>query len=192
MTIARWMPGLAALRSYKASFLPHDLAAGVTLGAVLVPVGLAYGELAGLPMAGLYGSMLPLLGLFSVRQLAPGRGRPQFGDGGHRRGRRGAAGPGRSGSARDALRHVGRHGGRALHRRRPATPGLRRQFPVQAGDRGLHARRRPGDHRLAIAQGAGRPRRGRDHAGPVREPYRGSATPTWSRWRSVSRASPSS
>src|SRR5260221_1958877 len=61
MTIARWMPGLATLRSYKASLLPHDLAAGITLGAVLVPVGLAYGELAGLPMAGLYGSMLRLL-----------------------------------------------------------------------------------------------------------------------------------
>jgi len=75
MTIARWMPGLAALRSYKASFLPHDLAAGVTLGAVLVPVGLAYGELAGLPLAGLYGSMLPLLAYFlfgSSRQVVVG------------------------------------------------------------------------------------------------------------------------
>jgi MFS superfamily sulfate permease-like transporter len=61
MTIARWVPGLARLRTYNASFLPHDLAAGITLGAVLVPVGLAYGELAGLPMAGLYGSLLPLL-----------------------------------------------------------------------------------------------------------------------------------
>jgi high affinity sulfate transporter 1 len=75
MTIARWMPGLATLRSYKASLLPHDLAAGITLGAVLVPVGLAYGELAGLPMAGLYGSMLPLLAyaLFgSSRQVVVG------------------------------------------------------------------------------------------------------------------------
>ena len=61
MTIARWVPGLATLKTYKASFLPHDLAAGITLGAVLVPVGLAYGELAGLPMAGLYGSLLPLV-----------------------------------------------------------------------------------------------------------------------------------
>ena len=52
-------PGRA--RDYKFSDLPHDLAAGLTLGAVMVPVGLAYGELAGLPMAGLYGSMLPLL-----------------------------------------------------------------------------------------------------------------------------------
>ena len=61
MKIARWVPGLATLKSYKASFLPHDLAAGVTLGAVMVPVGLAYGALAGLPLAGLYGSMLPLI-----------------------------------------------------------------------------------------------------------------------------------
>ena len=75
MTIARWMPGLAGLRDYRASFLPHDLAAGLTLGAVLVPVGLAYGEMAGMPLAGLYGSMLPLLAyaLFgSSRQLVVG------------------------------------------------------------------------------------------------------------------------
>lgn len=52
MTIARRVPGMAALKACKAAFLPHDLAAGVTLGAVLVPVGLANGELAGLPMAG--------------------------------------------------------------------------------------------------------------------------------------------
>jgi MFS superfamily sulfate permease-like transporter len=56
MKISRWVPGLATLNSYKASFPPHDLAAGLTLGAVMVPVGLAYGAL-----AGLYGSMLPLI-----------------------------------------------------------------------------------------------------------------------------------
>ncbi|MDP2377343.1 SulP family inorganic anion transporter, partial [Reyranella sp.] len=75
MNLSRWMPGLAALRDYKSAFLPHDLAAGLTLGAVMVPVGLAYGELAGLPLAGLYGSMLPLLAyaLFgSSRQLVVG------------------------------------------------------------------------------------------------------------------------
>ncbi len=75
MNIARWLPGVATLRTYKASYLPHDLAAGLTLGAVMVPVGLAYGELAGLPLAGLYGSMLPLLAyaLFgSSRQLIVG------------------------------------------------------------------------------------------------------------------------
>ena len=73
--MTRWLPGLAALRDYKLSYLPHDLGAGLTLGAVMVPVGLAYGELAGLPLAGLYGSMLPLLAyaLFgSSRQLIVG------------------------------------------------------------------------------------------------------------------------
>jgi SulP family sulfate permease len=73
--MTRWMPGLAALRDYKLSYLPHDLGAGLTLGAVMVPVGLAYGELAGLPLAGLYGSMLPLVAyaLFgSARQLIVG------------------------------------------------------------------------------------------------------------------------
>ncbi len=75
MTIARWLPCVATLQTYKASFLPHDLAAGLTLGAVMVPIGLAYGEMAGLPLAGLYGSMLPLLAyaLFgSSRQLIVG------------------------------------------------------------------------------------------------------------------------
>ncbi len=75
MIIAHWLPGLATLRSYKAAYLPHDLAAGLTLGALMVPVGLAYGELAGLPLAGLYGSMLPLLAyalLGSSRQLVVG------------------------------------------------------------------------------------------------------------------------
>lgn len=75
MNVGRWAPGLAMLRTYKASFLPHDLSAGLTLGAVLVPVGLAYGEMAGMPLAGLYGSMLPLLAyaLFgSSRQLVVG------------------------------------------------------------------------------------------------------------------------
>lgn len=75
MDLERLVPGLASLRAYQASLLPHDLAAGLTLGAVLVPVGLAYGEMAGMPLAGLYGSMLPLLAyaLFgSSRQLVVG------------------------------------------------------------------------------------------------------------------------
>jgi high affinity sulfate transporter 1 len=71
----RWLPGLTALRAYQASFLPKDLAAGITLGAVMVPVGLAFGELAGVPLAGLYAGMLPLVvyALFgSSRQLIVG------------------------------------------------------------------------------------------------------------------------
>lgn len=73
--VGRWLPGLVALRAYQASFLPKDLAAGITLGAVMVPVGLAFGELAGVPLAGLYAGMLPLVvyALFgSSRQLIVG------------------------------------------------------------------------------------------------------------------------
>lgn len=52
-----------------------DLAAGVTLGAVMVPVGLAFGDLAGMPMAGLYAGIVPLVvyAIFgSSRQLIVG------------------------------------------------------------------------------------------------------------------------
>ena len=47
----------------------------MTLGAVMVPLGLAFGTLAGLPMAGLYASLFPLIvfALFcSSRQLVLG------------------------------------------------------------------------------------------------------------------------
>ena len=164
MKIARWVPGLATLKSYKASFLPHDLAAGLTLGAVMVPVGLAYGELAGLPLAGLYGSMLPLIAyaLFgSSRLLIVGPDTAMaaivavavaplaLGDAG-------AAGAARGGARR--------HDRRALPAGRPAAAGLRRQLPQQAGHRGLHARARRGGGGRAIAQGAGHQGRRRDHA----------------------------
>ena len=55
------VPGLRVMRTYKVSWLSNDLAAGITLGLVMVPVGLAFGDMAGLPMAGLYSGMLPLI-----------------------------------------------------------------------------------------------------------------------------------
>lgn len=71
----RLFPALRWLRSYQGAWLMRDIAAGVTLGAVMVPVGLAYGGLAGATMAGLYGSMAPLVvyALFgSSRQIIIG------------------------------------------------------------------------------------------------------------------------
>ena len=67
----RWIPGASLVDSYRLAWLPRDIAAGTTLGALLIPVGLAYGALAGLPMAGLYGSILPLVAyaLFSSSRL---------------------------------------------------------------------------------------------------------------------------
>ncbi|MGE8618784.1 MAG: SulP family inorganic anion transporter, partial [Achromobacter spanius] len=58
----RWLPGLAVLRSYEAAWLPKDLAAGLALTAMLVPVGIAYAEASGVPgVYGLYATIVPLL-----------------------------------------------------------------------------------------------------------------------------------
>lgn len=56
------VPGLTMLRSYRRAWLPRDVVAGLVLTALLVPQGMAYAELAGLPaITGLYTSILCLL-----------------------------------------------------------------------------------------------------------------------------------
>lgn len=58
----RWLPGLAVLKSYEAAWLPRDLAAGLVLTTMLVPVGIAYAEASGVPgVYGLYATIIPLL-----------------------------------------------------------------------------------------------------------------------------------
>ncbi|UDY35157.1 SulP family inorganic anion transporter [Dermatobacter hominis] len=53
--LERWAPGLVTLRHYERGWLRFDLVAGVVLAAILVPQGMAYAELAGLPsVTGLY------------------------------------------------------------------------------------------------------------------------------------------
>ena len=59
----RWLPGLQAVRAYRREWLARDVVAGVVLSTLLVPQGMAYAELAGLPpITGLYTSILCLLG----------------------------------------------------------------------------------------------------------------------------------
>ncbi len=59
----RAVPGLGALRNYERSWLRFDLIAGVVLAAILVPQGMAYAELAGLPaVTGLYTTIACLVG----------------------------------------------------------------------------------------------------------------------------------
>jgi high affinity sulfate transporter 1 len=59
--ILRWLPGLQVLRRYQAGWLRNDIAAGLVLTAVLVPVGMAYAEASGLPpITGLYATIIPL------------------------------------------------------------------------------------------------------------------------------------
>jgi sulfate permease, SulP family len=71
-----WFPPASWLAGYRASLLPGDLVAGVTLAAYAIPVSLAYAGLAGLPpQVGVYGYLLGGLGyalLGSSRQLAIG------------------------------------------------------------------------------------------------------------------------
>lgn len=58
----RWPPGLALLQSYQAAWLPKDIAAGLVLTTMLVPVGIAYAEASGVPgVYGLYATIIPLL-----------------------------------------------------------------------------------------------------------------------------------
>ncbi len=63
MKVLRWLPGARALASYKISWLRSDLVAGIVLSTLLVPQGMAYAELAGLPpITGLYTTILCLIG----------------------------------------------------------------------------------------------------------------------------------
>ena len=71
------VPGVGMLRTYKPAWLRFDLVAGIVLAALLVPQGLAYAELAGLPpVTGLYTTIAclvvyALLGPSRVLVLGP-------------------------------------------------------------------------------------------------------------------------
>ena len=99
-------PGVRVLRTYERAWLAKDVVAGLVLTALLVPQGMAYAELAGLPpITGLYTSILCLtayamVGPSKILVLGPdsslgpmiaatilplvGRGR-RSGEGGHAR-----------------------------------------------------------------------------------------------------------
>jgi high affinity sulfate transporter 1 len=61
--LERWAPGVGSFRRYQRGWLRPDLVAGIVLAAILVPQGMAYAELAGLPAVnGLYTTMACLIG----------------------------------------------------------------------------------------------------------------------------------
>lgn len=63
MNLRGYVPGLDLLTNYKSKWLPKDIVAGLVLSALLVPQGMAYAELAGLPaVTGLYTSIMCLIG----------------------------------------------------------------------------------------------------------------------------------
>lgn len=76
MSLKNLLPGLDTLLSYDRSNLKHDIAAGLTVGVMLIPQGMAYAMIAGLePIYGLYAATIPILlyaFLGTSRQLAVG------------------------------------------------------------------------------------------------------------------------
>src|SRR6478752_8586539 len=61
--LSRYVPGSGAAREYQRSWLRPDIVAGLVLAAILVPQGMAYAELAGLPaVTGLYTTIGCLVG----------------------------------------------------------------------------------------------------------------------------------
>ena len=65
--LGRWVPGVALLRRRPSVALRRDVPAGIVLGALLVPQGMAYAELAGLPpVTGLYATLVPLVVYFLI------------------------------------------------------------------------------------------------------------------------------
>ncbi|MGW0039279.1 SulP family inorganic anion transporter [Gordonia sp. NPDC003376] len=60
--LARLLPGLDVVRRYDRTWLRGDLVAGVVLTALLIPAGMGYAEVAGLPpVNGLYATVVPLI-----------------------------------------------------------------------------------------------------------------------------------
>lgn len=76
MKITQYIPSLEWIKSYDKTMLRGDLAAGLTVGVMLIPQGMAYAMIAGLPpIYGLYASTIPLIIyalLGTSRQLAVG------------------------------------------------------------------------------------------------------------------------
>ena len=61
-SLKKWIPIVHWLPKYQRNDLRGDIAAGLTVAVMLVPQGMAYAMLAGLPLiVGLYASIVPLL-----------------------------------------------------------------------------------------------------------------------------------
>lgn len=61
-SLVHLLPGWQTLREYQLAWLGSDLAAGLVLTTMLVPVGIAYAEASGVPgIYGLYATIIPLL-----------------------------------------------------------------------------------------------------------------------------------
>lgn len=74
--IKKYFPIFSWLNSYKKSYISGDISAGITVGIMLIPQGMAYAMIAGLPpVFGLYAALIPQV-IYAImgtsRQLAVG------------------------------------------------------------------------------------------------------------------------
>ena len=74
--LKQYFPLFTWLKSYKKSYLSSDILAGITVGIMLIPQGMAYAMIAGLPSVfGLYAALIPQI-IYAImgtsRQLAVG------------------------------------------------------------------------------------------------------------------------
>ena len=57
-----WLPSVDVYRHYQPGWIRNDVVAGIVLTALLIPAGIGYAEVAGLPpITGLYATMVPLI-----------------------------------------------------------------------------------------------------------------------------------
>ncbi|WP_062205078.1 SulP family inorganic anion transporter [Demequina salsinemoris] len=60
--IERWVPGVRIVREYERAWLWPDVRAGLVVTALMIPAGMGYATVAGLPpVTGLYASIVPLV-----------------------------------------------------------------------------------------------------------------------------------
>ncbi|TDN91125.1 SulP family inorganic anion transporter [Microbacterium sp. BK668] len=60
--LRRWIPGIFVAREYRRAWLWPDVRAGIVVTALLIPAGMGYAEVAGLPPeTGLYATIVPLV-----------------------------------------------------------------------------------------------------------------------------------
>jgi len=69
--LKRYLPILEWLPNYKRKYLSGDISAGITVGIILIPQGMAYAMLAGLPaIYGLYAAIIPIF-VYALFGTAP-------------------------------------------------------------------------------------------------------------------------